>query len=43
MKKEATGGAKPVQTRLCGSDGREGTGVTMYIRTFFCWSVAYMC
>lgn len=27
IKKEVTGAAKPVQTRLCGSDGREGAGI----------------
>lgn len=27
IKKEVTGAAKPVQTRLCGSDGMEGAGI----------------
>lgn len=27
VKDEVSGGAKPVQTRLCGSDGSEGAGI----------------
>lgn len=43
IKIEVTGAAKPVQTRLCGSDGGEGAGIAVWNRMLFCWSPAGIC